>query len=47
MAPRSSRAGRRARCRSGLIQGDINGDTVADFEIKVNLGTMVKSDFLL
>ena len=35
------------RCRSGLMQGDVNGDTVADFGIKVNLGTMVKSYFLL
>ena len=29
------------------FQGDIKGDTFADFEIKVSLGTMVKSDFLL
>ena len=29
------------------MQGDVNGDTVADFGIKVNLGTMVKSYFLL
>ena len=25
------------------MQGDVNGDTVADFGIKVSLGTMVKS----
>jgi Ca2+-binding RTX toxin-like protein len=35
------------RCAGGIIQGDVNGDKVADFEIKVNVGTMLKTDFLL
>jgi serralysin len=35
------------RCSGGVIQGDTNGDGRADFEIKVNLATMVKGDFFL
>ena len=35
------------RCSAGIIQGDVNGDKVADFEIKVNLATLVTGDFLL
>jgi Ca2+-binding RTX toxin-like protein len=35
------------RCSGGIIQGDTNGDKVADFEIKVNLSTMQQGDFLL
>ena len=28
------------RCSGRIIQGDVNGDRVADFEIKVNLATL-------
>ena len=35
------------RCSAGIIQGDVNGDKVADFEIKVNLATLVAGDFIL
>jgi serralysin len=30
-----------------LVQGDINGDGAADFEILVKVGTLSKADFLL
>ena len=32
-------AGGGLRCGQRFDPGDINGDTVADFEIKMNLGT--------
>jgi serralysin len=35
------------RCKNGIVQGDVNGDGVADFEIKVNLATLVSGDFFL
>jgi hypothetical protein len=35
------------RCANGVIQGDVNGDKIADFEIKVNVATMLGSDFIL
>ena len=35
------------RCSAGVIQGDVNGDKVADFEIKVNLATLITGDFVL
>jgi len=35
------------RCKSGLIQGDVNGDGKADFEIKMNVSTLVANDFVL
>jgi serralysin len=35
------------RCSGGIIQGDVDGNKVADFEIKVNLATMVAADFFL
>jgi Ca2+-binding RTX toxin-like protein len=35
------------RSSGGIIQGDVNGDKVADFEIKVNIATMVAGDFFL
>jgi hypothetical protein len=35
------------RCVNHLIQGDVNGDGRADFEIHVNLATMVQGDFIL
>jgi Ca2+-binding RTX toxin-like protein len=35
------------RCAGGIVQGDVDGDKVADFEIKVNLATLLKTDFLL
>ncbi len=35
------------RCVGGIIQGDVNGNGVADFEIKVNLATLVAGDFVL
>jgi serralysin len=31
----------------GIVQGDVNGNGVADFEIRVNVGSMVKADFIL
>jgi Ca2+-binding RTX toxin-like protein len=33
------------RCKSGIVQGDVNGDRKADFDIKVNLATLVAGDF--
>ncbi len=35
------------RCAGGIIQGDVNGNRVVDFEIKVNLATLVAGDFIL
>ena len=35
------------RCSAGIIQGDVNGDRVADFEIKVNPATLLAADFIL
>ena len=35
------------RCSAGIVQGDVNGDRVADFEIKVNLATLLATDFVL
>ncbi len=35
------------RCSAGIVQGDVNGDRVADFEIKVNLATLLATDFIL
>jgi Ca2+-binding RTX toxin-like protein len=35
------------RCKNGVVQGDINGDKRADFEIKVNVQTLHKDDFYL
>jgi hypothetical protein len=35
------------RCKNGIVQGDVNGDGKADFEIKVNLATLVQGDFFL
>jgi Ca2+-binding RTX toxin-like protein len=35
------------RCSGGIVQGDVNGDGKADFEIKVNLATLVSGDFFL
>jgi len=35
------------RCSSGIIQGDTNGDKVADFEIQVKLATLFATDFIL
>ncbi len=35
------------RCSGGIIQGDTNGDKIADFEIKVNVSTLQSSDFAL
>lgn len=35
------------RCAGGVIQGDTNGDRVADFEIKVNVATLKAADFVL
>jgi hypothetical protein len=35
------------RCAGGIIQGDVNGDGHADFEIHVNLATLQKTDFML
>jgi Ca2+-binding RTX toxin-like protein len=35
------------RCGSGVVQGDVNGDGRADFEIKVNVGVLAKGDFIL
>ncbi|HTV69036.1 MAG TPA: calcium-binding protein [Rhizobiaceae bacterium] len=33
------------RCSGGIIQGDVNGDRVADFEIGINLATLLSTDF--
>jgi hypothetical protein len=30
-----------------VIRGDVNGDRIADFEIKVNVTTIIGTDFLL
>jgi hypothetical protein len=30
-----------------IVQGDVNGDGKADFEILVKLGSMEKGDFIL
>ena len=35
------------RCSAGIVQGDVNGDRVADFEIKVNVATLIAQDFVL
>jgi Ca2+-binding RTX toxin-like protein len=35
------------RCSGGIIQGDVNGNGVADFEIKVNVATLLAGDFIL
>jgi Ca2+-binding RTX toxin-like protein len=35
------------RCSAGVVQGDLNGDRIADFEIKVNVATLLGSDFIL
>jgi serralysin len=35
------------RCAGGVIQGDVNGDGKADFEIHVNLATLIGTDFIL
>ncbi len=35
------------RCVGGIVQGDVDSDKVADFEIKVNLATLLTSDFIL
>jgi Ca2+-binding RTX toxin-like protein len=35
------------RCAGGIIQGDVNGDGKADFEIHVNLATLIATDFVL
>ena len=35
------------RCSGGIIQADVNGDAVADFEIHVNLPTLITNDFVL
>jgi serralysin len=32
---------------NGILRGDIDGNKVADFEVKVNLATMVAGDFFL
>jgi Ca2+-binding RTX toxin-like protein len=39
--------GGEVRCKSGVVQADVNGDKVADLEIKINLSTLNKGDFLL
>ena len=31
----------------GIVQGDVNGDKVADFEIFVNVATLIAGDFVL
>jgi Ca2+-binding RTX toxin-like protein len=35
------------RCSGGIVQGDVDGDGGADFEIGVNLATLVSGDFFL
>lgn len=35
------------RCKSGVIQGDVNGDGRADFEIQVNVSVLKSGDFIL
>ena len=35
------------RCSDGIVQGDTNGDKIADLEIKVNLATLIATDFIL
>jgi Ca2+-binding RTX toxin-like protein len=35
------------RCAGGVIQGDVNGDGKADFEIHVNAASLVTGDFVL
>jgi hypothetical protein len=35
------------RCSGGIVQGEVNGDGVADFEIKVNVLTLHGSDLFL
>jgi hypothetical protein len=41
------RRGGELRCSGGVVQGDMNGDKIADFEIKVNLATLQTGDFFL
>jgi Ca2+-binding RTX toxin-like protein len=35
------------RYKDGLVQGDVNGDGKADFEIAVNTSSLIQNDFLL
>lgn len=35
------------RFQAGRLQGDVNGDRVADFEVRISLATMVAGDFIL
>ena len=35
------------RLDGGFLQGDLNGDTVADFRIAVNAAGLVAADFIL
>ncbi len=34
------------RCSGRIVQGDVNGDRVADFEIRVNLATLIAADLI-
>jgi hypothetical protein len=44
---RDDRPARDAQAHRPGVQGDINGDKKADFEIRVETGSLVKGDFLL
>ena len=35
------------RFNGGFVEGDVNGDLVADFRIHVNAATLVAADFML
>jgi hypothetical protein len=35
------------RCSGGIIRADVTGDAVADFEIHVNVATLIPHDFVL
>jgi hypothetical protein len=35
------------RCADSIVQGDVNGDGHADFEISINVPTLVAGDFIL